>query len=222
MKMTEKEYQDLMVNRTRWNAKLGHKGKPKPAPMRKPSGKPEVQLDLNMGAADFGIEDDKPQFLCGVLPSAQLAAEEQEHQIPRTESFFVPYMAPSLNAIYAGIHWAKRKKHADAGHQACEPLRITPFYKPVHIIFLPIVGKRAIARDCSNYAYAAKVVEDGLVQAGILQDDTNEFVKSITIEEPVKDRSVESGMWVHIQEVGEWSGQRWMEGGKYPWQQEIA
>ena len=26
---------------------------------------------------------------------------------------FVPYLGPSTNAIYAGLHWAKRKKAKD-------------------------------------------------------------------------------------------------------------
>ena len=201
MNLSKDEYAAILKSRVIRDGKLGS-GKPKPPPMKRKTVVKEVTQDL--------FADDRPDF------GLEAADQTGEHDGLRSENFFVQYMAPSLNAIYAGIHWTKRNKHADEGHQACSGLQIVPFSKPVKITFVPIVGKRAKARDCSNYAYAAKIVEDGLVEAKIIKDDTNEYVKAITIEEPIIDRSIESGMWVHIQEVGEWCGQRWLE-EEYPW-----
>lgn len=201
MRLDPHELAAIKARRAQQSAVFGgNKPKRKPKPMKKPTGKRETQLKLSMSAPDFSDGHE---------------SISEEHDGLRCESFFVEYMAPSLNSLYAGVHWAVRKKQADKGHLACSSLSIAPFTKPVKLTFTPVVGKRARARDCSNYAYAVKVVEDGLVHAKIIRDDTNEYVKSITINEPVTDRSIESGVWVQIEEV---------EGliidqlkGEYPW-----
>lgn len=134
----------------------------------------------------------------------------------RTESFFVPFMARSTNAIYTGTHYAVRKKEADAGHNACMDIQCSPFDKPVSITYVPVVGKGGRKRDVSNYSYCAKIIEDGLVRAGIVPDDTDEWVKGFHLVPAQIDRKVNSGMWVTVQEVGEMSGTRWLEENK-PW-----
>lgn len=187
MELAPKELAALKARRVQQSAVLGtNKPKRKPKKMKKPTGEPEQQLKLTMNAPDFSVSH---------------TSISEEHDGLRSESFFVAYMAPSLNSLYAGVHWAVRKKQADKGHQACSTLSVAPFIKPVKLTFTPIVGKRARARDCSNYAYAVKVIEDGLVHAKIIKDDTNEYVKSITTNEPVTDRSIESGVWVQIEEL---------------------
>lgn len=112
---------------------------------------------------------------------------------------FVPYMAPSLNAIYSGIHWTARQKHVDAGHLLCKRLGLEPIRHPVHLTFVPVLGKGARARDCSNYAYAAKIIEDDLVLSGVLEDDGNRFVKSFKLMEPIVDRASKTGFRVQIE-----------------------
>ena len=104
----------------------------------------------------------------------------------RAETIKVPYIGPSLNSIYAGIHWSKRKKHADAAHMAVKVSckGINCFSKPVLLDFQPL--HRGRGYDVSNYAYTVKLLEDGLVQCGILEDDTNKFVRGITIHPPIK------------------------------------
>lgn len=119
----------------------------------------------------------------------------------RSERIFIEYMGPSTNEIYAGIHWRKRQKQADTGHFAVSLVKAKPFRKPVQLTFQPVVGKGGRVRDCSNYSYTAKIIEDGLVAAGILENDTPEFVKGFAIDEPVIDRTRASGMWVCISEV---------------------
>lgn len=55
MKLSEDEFQSLMSKRKAWGKKIDPK--PKPKPMAKPTGKPEQQLDLNMDAPDFGLDE---------------------------------------------------------------------------------------------------------------------------------------------------------------------
>ena len=117
----------------------------------------------------------------------------------RSETLNVPYIAPSLNSIYSGVHWSKRKKQADEAHLAVKiaASKVKPFDKPVQLNFQPIVKGRGY--DVSNYAYTVKLIEDGLVQCGILPDDTVKWVKRITIMEPIKAK--ESSMVVTIVEL---------------------
>jgi len=75
--------------RARMTMLLGHRpgaAPPRPKRMAKSTGKREVQQDL-LAAADTGD--------------------------PREEHMFEPFMGPSLNSIYGGVNWNKRKKQAD-------------------------------------------------------------------------------------------------------------
>ncbi|WP_370052431.1 Mor transcription activator family protein [Neptunomonas sp.] len=189
MRMSQEEFDKIRQRRIQMNSRLGYANGKRPAQkVSKPSKTTtEEQLGLNL-SNDEGLGGKSPEINATAL---------------RTEVLFVPYMGPSLNKIYAGIHWAERKRHSDDGHDACIQLNIEPFVKPVSLIFIPLVGKGDRARDCSNYAYAVKIIEDGLVKSGILKDDNNNYVKSITIEEPTYDRGKASGMKVIISELFE-------------------
>lgn len=116
---------------------------------------------------------------------------------------FVEYLGPSTNSIYSGIHWAKRKKHkadALAAVKASE-LPPKPFSGMVDLTFTPQMGKGARKRDTSNGSYSAKMIEDALVECGVLQDDTGEFVRNVTCTPAVVDRTKKSGTWVTITPV---------------------
>ena len=104
----------------------------------------------------------------------------------RIEIIKAPYVGPSLNKIYAGIHWTKRKRHADDAHLAIKAVQkgVKPFTKPVSLDFQPMHKGRGY--DVSNYAYSVKLLEDGLVQAGILGGDSVKFVTRIVIHQPIK------------------------------------
>lgn len=118
---------------------------------------------------------------------------------------FVPWLGPSLNSIYAGIHWAKRKKHADAAHWAVKEavLRngINSIKSPVGLSFTPVLGKGKRALDCSNYGYAVKLLEDGLVRAGVLVDDTNQYVVATCTTKPVRGKATGMIIQIEIQEA---------------------
>lgn len=137
----------------------------------------------------------------------------------RADYIYIPFMAPSTNQIYAGVHWRKRQTQAELGHAAVADIALAPYKRPVCLTFIPLIGKGGRARDCSNYSYTAKLIEDGLVKAGILQDDSPAHVKGFEIVEPHIDRTQDSGMWVYIEEVGEAHRPRWLKNGcRYPWE----
>ena len=83
----------------------------------------------------------------------------------------------SANLIYAGRHWAQRKKDADVYHtmikEACRKASRINNY-PVNIVIWFYFKNRPL--DCSNCFYMAKLCEDGLIKAGILKDDSPEYV----------------------------------------------
>ncbi|WP_299231689.1 hypothetical protein [uncultured Halomonas sp.] len=120
---------------------------------------------------------------------------------------FVEYLGPSTNAIYAGVHWAHRKRHKDeaaaAVRAAVRNAGIGRIEKRVDLVFRPRLGKGVRARDTSNNSYSAKMIEDGLVAAGVLEDDTLACVRKVINEPPEIDRKSETGTWVEIKEVVE-------------------
>ncbi len=114
----------------------------------------------------------------------------------------VPWMGPSLNEVYAGIHWATRHSWADTGHAAVWAVvvqsKIKPADKPVQLTFTPHIKGRQY--DIINYALTAKIIEDGLVKEGILKSDTPKYVTGITLNAPIRTKA-QSYMIVAIQET---------------------
>lgn len=100
----------------------------------------------------------------------------------RDEELKIRYVGLSTNAIYSGIHWAVRIKHANDAHTIVklDTKGIVKFTKPVNIEFT--IYKSGKMYDTSNCSYTAKLIEDGLVRAGILSDDTQKHVDTITIK----------------------------------------
>lgn len=82
----------------------------------------------------------------------------------------------STNAVYAGIHWSKRKKHADVYHRAFLPwkgkVKIHSF--PVQIHYFFTFKSRPL--DSTNCCYMTKLLEDSMVIHKILPDDSPSFV----------------------------------------------
>lgn len=132
---------------------------------------------------------------------------ELKREEGRTTRLFVPYLGPSTNAIYAGIHWAKRKKAKDealaATLEAVQRAGVMPARCQVDLVFRPRLGKGVRRRDTSNNSMTAKLIEDALVKAGVLPDDTEEHVRRVINEPPEIDRQAETGTWVEIIEIGE-------------------
>ena len=84
--------------------------------------------------------------------------------------------ALSLNKIYSGIFWAKRKKQKDEIKTlvkiALRGKKEIKFSVPVEIEMQ--FNSRL---DVSNHAYIFKMIEDAIKERGIIEDDTDKYVK---------------------------------------------
>ena len=84
-----------------------------------------------------------------------------------------------LNSIYAGKHWAVRKKKADEIHElvywTMRELNIKKelFQRPVGISI-----SYNSKLDIHNHGYLSKMIVDGL-KGYLIQDDTRKFVKEL-------------------------------------------
>lgn len=119
---------------------------------------------------------------------------------PILKQIFIPEIGPSTNSIYAGVHWAKRNKLASDFkfliRQILGPCK--PFDFAIDIEFTPVLGKGAKARDTGNYSYTCKLIEDGLVHAGLLSDDGPKYVGRWIINPCQKDGKNQTGILVNI------------------------
>lgn len=81
-------------------------------------------------------------------------------------------------------HWSKRAKDAQTWREAFWAHGVARRVKfgPVDIT-AEIVQKKPLA-DCGNGMPSIKAAIDGLIDAGVIQDDSPEWVKSITLIAP--------------------------------------
>jgi len=95
---------------------------------------------------------------------------------------------PSINQIYAGMHWGKRKALADEKHWLIKAQILSkvksfkpPLFKKAFVSY-EIYFKSNIRRDWDNLFL--KLYNDGLVQAGVIPDDDSEhlILKDLTIK----------------------------------------
>lgn len=87
----------------------------------------------------------------------------------------------STNRVYSGLHWTERNRIKDLYHTYVklyvkndEQLKF-----PVRCTYSFIWHKRSL--DASNCTFMLKLLEDGLVNAGILPDDSIDYVSEIKI-----------------------------------------
>lgn len=84
-----------------------------------------------------------------------------------------------MNSVYAGKHWSVRRQDAQFWHALtlsainAAHIRKRPFEKPVVITFL--WNDRL---DCSNHAYMAKLIEDGM-KGKLIVDDSQRWVRGV-------------------------------------------
>lgn len=99
-------------------------------------------------------------------------------------SFTIPYPSNygklyGMNAVYAGKHWAGRKKDAEFWHKYVfiqlrnQNIKQHIFDCPVEITFL-----WDDLLDLSNEAYAAKMIEDA-IKGYLIRDDSKKYVRGI-------------------------------------------
>lgn len=114
----------------------------------------------------------------------------------------VPFVGPSTNSIYAGVHWDKRRSQKEQAMIALSALgRINPVLKPVNIEVTPCLGKGKRGYDVSNYSYTYKLIEDAMIKKGILQDDSPQFVRSVKFNAPMRHSGKHSATLITIEEI---------------------
>jgi hypothetical protein len=87
----------------------------------------------------------------------------------------------SLNRIYSGVHFSERSRHKSDYHFAVLAGKPIPYDGPFPVHCHYHFRLHGTPLDISNHAYMQKMVEDGLVGAGILPGDDPKYVGSITI-----------------------------------------
>ena len=127
-------------------------------------------------------------------------------------SIFVPFLGRTLNNYLTGqrkgskvagwmFYRGDKKTMGKAVEAALVGIRRQPFPWPVAIVVHPCLGPKRRKLDCTNYVGALKMLEDSLVEAGMLVDDTAEYVKGVAIAEPTKGHDPE-GFRVNIYKAG--------------------
>lgn len=109
----------------------------------------------------------------------------------------------STNVIYAGVHWATRKRHKDLWGRSVI-VGLSKHKKPT--VTYPIIMSfqfkfKGTVLDSSNCSYMAKIIEDWLVKKNIILGDSPKYV-SMTWLEPLKgdkDCVIVQGIYDEIQ-----------------------
>jgi len=89
----------------------------------------------------------------------------------------------STNKFYAGMHWKERKDIADEWHSLTyytlrqHRIITDPVDVPVEIVI-----KSDDKLDADNHFVIIKMIIDGMVEYGILEDDTRKYVKKVSFE----------------------------------------
>jgi Holliday junction resolvase RusA-like endonuclease len=87
---------------------------------------------------------------------------------------------PSLNAYYAGKHWAIRKKHKDEYSKCCKE----ELERYDHFTFnsYEISIRYNSRHDVDNIILVSKFLSDTLVAQGMVKDDGNKYYKRLDIK----------------------------------------
>lgn len=89
----------------------------------------------------------------------------------------------STNRIYSGLNWRKRAELAQLYHMCMLQHKKSKEFMlayPVSITYTFSFKKKLL--DTTNCAFMSKLLEDGLVKAGILTDDSPEYVAETVIQ----------------------------------------
>jgi len=95
----------------------------------------------------------------------------------------VPGKPPSLNDLYSGQHWSKRKKVRDEWHERVAMLApdVTVTDYPVSVECEVRFSDGRAQYDTDNCIVACKLITDGLEEAGVLAGDAPKHVQSVTL-----------------------------------------
>lgn len=95
----------------------------------------------------------------------------------------IPGKPPSLNDFYSGMHWAQRNKTKDRWHEKvglyAPDVQVETYPVAVECIVFWGEGRRY---DAENVVMASKLVTDGLIMAGVLEDDGPKQIRRVALE----------------------------------------
>lgn len=115
------------------------------------------------------------------------------------------HLVVSLNAIYSGSHWYKRHEIKEGYKALTHKLfaelkeRYGAFNEPCEIAF-EFSGTRI--HDCDNHAFMGKMIQDCLVKAGIITDDTAKHLAKVSYAKSPKQKG-QKGVVVSV-EISSW------------------
>lgn len=128
----------------------------------------------------------------------------------RREEIFVEYLPPTMNRVIGApkgrfLHMGAKRKAGDA-LMVAGAQHIEPFCRPVEIWYFPMVtrgksGRMLKEHDTLNYTLGYKVIEDCLVNLGVLPDDSRDWVYGAHCMRPEPADDGVPGIRVVIQEV---------------------
>lgn len=99
----------------------------------------------------------------------------------------------SLNKLYSGMHWTKRKKLADSWHHKFkEGLK---HYDIVQYSKLDLVLKVNNKLDLDNCSVIVKLCVDTVKQLGFIKDDTPKYFKKMTIVSDKEELKYNTGVF---------------------------
>ena len=103
-----------------------------------------------------------------------------EYNIPK-------WYKDSLNSIYSGIHWTKRREKANYWHNVTkiDVMNLDKIDYRIELEFKFFFKSRML--DSSNCAFMWKMLEDSLVKNWLLEDDSPEYVANVKYESIIID-----------------------------------
>ncbi len=117
--------------------------------------------------------------------------------------FFIPVRFPSLNeyigAMNRNRYLGNKMKQENTDLVSIAATGVKKFDKPVNISFIYYEPNNR--RDVDNVVFAKKFILDGLVRAGVLQDDSQKWVRDITDSVKVTKIPHKVGVYVRLEEV---------------------
>ena len=93
----------------------------------------------------------------------------------------IDLVPPSLNDMYSGQHWTKRKKSKDTWRRYLAAIQkdIPKFKKFPIAVEAVVYRKDNRRRDPDNAVVAVKLFNDSLVAMGKIPDDSSKYIKWI-------------------------------------------
>lgn len=126
------------------------------------------------------------------MPTESILLSIPLPQIGQTKKKKLPQFAISTNKIYAGVHYFTRNRHKNIYREHFTPYLNRKFPIPCNIRFDFYTPKPL---DSSNCSYMGKLIEDCMIKAGCIEDDSIEYVHDFTTRSHKGDNYVDITIW---------------------------